>query len=227
VGDWAGDWSNYNTFTTTLPQVELRSPGVDAAIYGGRPTFIWYQVADAASYIIEFYDATGTEDILLMSWQKNPVCDPYCTFRVPTDMDLGANYGDYKWRISAKNGALEGAWSETRTFTYTALDRTWQISPATDFEVTTSPITFQWGEITGATMYLFQIRENTIDERLIGNYLVEDALYCVDGGECTWTFVADSGVFTEGMTYKWHVRAKNGRNYGRWTAYRTFTINLE
>jgi len=24
--------------------------------------------------------------------------------------------------------------------------------------------------------------------------------------------------------YKWHIRAKNGRNFGRWTAYRTITI---
>lgn len=220
VGTSSSEWSNYHTFATTLAQVDLRSPGVNATVYGGRPTFIWYQVEDALSYIIEFYDATTGSDVLIETWQKNPVCDPYCTYRIPRDMDLGANYGEYKWRIFAKNSGMLGEWSEMRTFTYSRLNRTVQVSPANGFSTSDTTPEFQWEEITGATMYLFQVR--LPDDTFVGNFLVSDTTYCVDGGSCTWEL---SSALPPGE-YKWHVRAKNGRNFGRWTAYRTFTINL-
>lgn len=223
IGDYGSDWTNYITFSTTLDEITLRSPGVDAAVYGGRPTFKWYQNLDAASYIIEFYDATSGSDVLIESWQKNPVCDPYCEYRIPNTMDLGTAYGDYRWRIRAKNGVLEGPWSELRTFSYTELERTAQVSPENGFNSLTTTPTFEWTEITGATMYLFQVR--LPDDTLVGNFLVEDAVYCTDGGNCTWTF-PDPDVFEVGEEYKWHVRAKNGRNFGRWTAYREIYFPL-
>ncbi|NSW54224.1 MAG: hypothetical protein HPY85_17110 [Anaerolineae bacterium] len=214
-----GTWSAYNTFTVTPPATRLRSPGVDAAVYGGRPTFKWYYDADATSYKIEFYDPSDT---LIGEWQKNPVCDAvtYCEFRIPNTMDLGSAYGDYDWRVRTVSNGIEGPWSETRMFTYTPLERTWQISPADGFTTSDTTPTFEWGEITGATMYLFQLR--LPDDSLVRNILVSDATYCTDGDSCVWTI--DDGILEPGVTYKWHVRAKNGRNFGRWTAYRTITI---
>lgn len=213
-GTEGSDWSAWNAFDVTLDQVELRSPGVDAMVYGGRPTFKWYPVNDAASYIIELY---GPSDTLLGTWQKNPVCAPYCEYRIPGTLDLGSNYGEYDWRIRAKNGAAEGEWSETRTFDYTRLDRTWQISPDDEHTTTDPSPTLQWGEITGATVYLMQIRDQS--DNLIVQTLVSDALYCT-GGICTWDVDPELAI----GDYKWHVRAKNGRNFGRWTAYRDLEI---
>jgi hypothetical protein len=135
-------------------------------------------------------------------------------------MDLGSAYGDYDWRVRTVSNGIEGPWSETRMFTYTPLERTWQISPADGFTTSDTTPTFEWGEITGATMYLFQLR--LPDDTLVRNILVSDATYCTDGGSCVWTI--DDGILEPGVTYKWHVRAKNGRNFGRWTAYRTIVI---
>lgn len=214
-----GEWSSYDLFEATPAATRLRSPGVDAAVYGGRPTFKWYFDADATSYMIEFYDPS---DALIGEWQKNPECDEvtFCEYRIPNTMDLGSNYGDYDWRVHTISNGIAGPWSEMRTFTYTALERTYQISPADGFTTASTTPTFEWAEITGATMYLFQLR--LPDDSLVRNYLVSDATYCTDGGTCVWTI--DDGVLDPGTTYKWHVRAKNGRNFGRWTAYRTITI---
>jgi hypothetical protein len=160
---------------------------------------------------------------LIGEWQKNPVCDPYCSYRIPRDMDMGANYGEYTWRVRTISNGIAGPWSAMRTFTYTRLERTWQISPENGFTTADTTPTFEWAEITGATMYLFQVR--LPDDRLVGNFLVSDATYCVDGGSCIWDI--DGGILEPGVTYKWHVRAKNGRNFGRWTAYRDISITSE
>jgi hypothetical protein len=67
-------------------------------------------------------------------------------------------------------------------------------------------------------MYLVQIRKP--DDTLVSNILVSDFMFCNETS-CTWNhdrFIPDG-------EYKWHVRAKNGRNFGRWTAYRTFIID--
>lgn len=219
-GTVAGSWSGWWTFTINLGALEpviLRSPGVDAPVYGGRPTFKWYPQASATVYDVEMFDSAMTQ---IGFWNKGiGACDPgpFCEHRIP--FDLGSAYGDYYWRVRARNTATgdNGGWSEMRKFTYTQLERTWQISPE-DGYVSTSPTpTLQWGPITGATMYLMQFR--LPDDTFVFNVLVPHDTHC-DETACTWTV---DPALANGE-YKWHVRAKNGRNFGRWTAYRAITI---
>jgi subtilisin family serine protease len=219
-GTVGGSWSGWWTFTinlTALEPVTLRSPGVDAAVYGGRPTFKWYPQGAATVYDVEMFDSAM---VSMGYWNKGVgACDPgpYCEHRIP--FDLGSAYGDYYWAVRARNTSTgdDGGWSETRKFTYTALERTWQISPA-DGYVSSSPTpTLQWGPITGATMYLMQFR--LPDDTFVFNVLVPHDTYC-DATACTW----DVDPALANGDYKWHVRAKNGRNFGRWTAYRAITI---
>jgi hypothetical protein len=58
------------------------------------------------------------------------------------------------------------------------------------------------------------------DDTFLFNVLVDDAGNCAEGGNCAWTL--DRELLPG--EYKWHVRAKNGRNFGRWTAYWNLTI---
>lgn len=211
----SGTWSIYHRLTIVLPGPILRSPGVDAIIYGGRPTFKWLPETGAASYRVRLLDST---DVELGNWGTAPACDLYCEFRLPFDLEDA--YGDYTWQVRTVYADTQSAWSEARTFSYVQLERTWQISPADGFTTASTTPTFEWGEITGATLYLFQVR--LPDDTFVANLLVSDATYCVDGGSCIWTI--DDGILQPNTTYKWHVRAKNGRNFGRWTAYRTIVI---
>jgi hypothetical protein len=219
-GTVAGSWSGWWTFTIDLNElvpVTLRSPGVDAAVYGGRPTFKWYPQGSATVYDVEMFNSAM---VSMGVWNKGVgACDPgpFCEHRIP--FDLGSAYGDYYWRVRARNTSTgdDGGWSETRKFTYTQLERTWQISPA-DGYVSSSPTpTLQWGPITGATMYLMQFR--LPDDSFLFNVLVPHDTHC-DATACTW----DVDPALANGDYKWHVRAKNGRNFGRWTAYRDITI---
>lgn len=66
-------------------------------------------------------------------------------------------------------------------------------------------------------MYLMQFR--LPDDTFVFNVLVPHATYCHETA-CTWDVNPALAI----GEYKWHVRAKNGRNFGRWTAYRTLII---
>lgn len=88
-----------------------------------------------------------------------------------------------------QNGEAESEWSQLRTFTYTRLERTSQISPSTDIVLSdTSPI-FEWTEIEGATYYIFQVRY--LDDIVVANEFVKDGTYCVEEfahGNCPRVF---------------------------------------
>ena len=219
-GSISGSWSGWWTFTipiNDLTAVQLRSPGVDALVYGGRPTFKWYPQSAATVYDVEMFDSAM---VSMDVWNKGvAACDPgpFCEHRIPTD--LQSNYGDYHWRVRARNTVTGevGDWSVTRKFTYTQLERTWQISPPDGFTTSDTTPTLQWAPITGATMYLMQFR--LPDDTSVFNVLVPHATYC-DETACTWDVNPALAI----GEYKWHVRAKNGRNFGRWTAYRTLII---
>ncbi|NSW53918.1 MAG: hypothetical protein HPY85_15565 [Anaerolineae bacterium] len=212
-----GTWSTYSTFTVadfSLDTPILRSPGANAIVYGGRPTFKWYPVENATRYNVQMMNGSGT---VLDTWNTTGTdCAPYWCFRIP--YDLASNYGDYQWRVQALDGAALSDWSVTRTFTYTQLARTWLISPSDGYSTQDGSPLVEWGDITGATMYLVQVRRASTDALII-QHLVSDADFC-DGSTCGWEI--DPGLADD--SYIWHVRAKNGRNFGRWTAYRDLII---
>lgn len=202
-----------------LETVRLRSPGINAIVYGGRPTLKWFPVDDATVYDVIL---RNSHMVVLGEWQKGvgscEIEPLYCIYRIP--FDLEDNYGTYNWSIRARNTdtGAEGQWAVFRNFTYTQLDRTWQISPVADYVTSDHTPELQWANITGATKYLMQFR--LPDDSFVFNVVVDDATYC-DDTTCTWS--VDPTLLDHG-DYKWHVRAKNGRNFGRWTAYRNITI---
>jgi hypothetical protein len=207
------EWSTERRFTV-LGTPALRSPGVDGIIYGGRPTFKWYKVQDAGSYELAVY---GLDDSLLFSVITGGSCDDtLCSYRLP--FDLESNFGSYDWQVRSRLGGVQSDWSALRTLTYTQLERTWIISPPSGSVTFDLSPTLQWGDITGATMYLLQIRD--LSGNLVQNTLVSDALFC-SGGTCTWAVDPELAI----GEYQWHVRAKNGRNFGRWTAYSLIEIS--
>lgn len=214
-------WSNWEVFTVgnnSMSEPKLRSPGKNANVYGGRPTFKWYPVSGADAYHVNLMSATGVD---LGIWKvNNPTCSPYCEFRLPYDLEQ--NYGVYRWRVQAMDkGTVDmSGWSKKRHFTYTQLDRVSLSFPVASTTIPDLNPQFVWSEITGATYYLFQVRTNDVAEHLVYETLVKDADAC-DTVFCSYTIEP----MLAGDNYKWHVRAKNGRNFGRWAAYSNFTVN--
>jgi hypothetical protein len=219
TGDTNSHWDVFVAYAgdATISTPLLRSPGADAIVYGGRPTLKWYPIAAATVYDIELYNASSTR---IGNWTRGVgACDPgpYCEYRI--SFDLESNFGDYFWRVKARNTTTDAysQWSNLRKFTYTQLGRVTAYAPIDDLVTSNRYPSLIFSDITGATMYLVQFR--LPDETFLFNMLIPDAGNC-DGSLCIYTFDTpmDPG------TYIWHMRAKNGRNFGRWTAYKTLTI---
>lgn len=214
-GTHKGAWSNYFNVTigaNTLSAPSLRSPGIDADVYGGRPTFKWYPVGGAVNYYVQVIDQWATE---VGTYTANVTCGTYCEFRLPPD--LGNMYGPYEWRVQALGSGTDmSGWSTQRTFYYTQLARPAQYTPVDGSTTSDQSPLFEWEDVTGATFYLLQIR--TMTDTMVVEKLWTQADSC--GLWCS----RDLESMLQPGTYQWHVRAKNGRNFSQWTAYRTFTV---
>jgi len=215
-----GDWSLYYTFTTwqtTLPQAALRSPGVDAVVYGGRPTFKWYPTTGADSYYLQLVDAAHNE---IGFWTaSSSVCGTYCEFRIP--VNLNSNYGDYSWRVQALDTAdmVVGSWSNWRDFTYTRIMKSDQIGPANGATTGDHQPTFEFSAVEGATFYVLEVLDAASDHLYYRGKILAGTICGAD--ECSVTI----DNMLAGGEYKWHVRGLNGTNFGYWSPWWTFTMS--
>lgn len=220
-GTTKGTWSSWWVFkvgANTLTPASLRSPGVDAAVYGGRPTFKWYEVSGATSYYVQMLEADQTT--IIGTWDMDDACGTYCEFRLPVSYNLDDQYGTYTWRIQAKNydtGQMSG-WSTKRQFVYTQIARPANLSPTDGASTIVNTPTFTWTEREGATKYIFNLRDGVTVADVL--YVVVDATACT-GGVCSYTVTSPLAA----DYYIWHVRGKNGTNYSMWTSYWGLTIN--
>lgn len=222
-----GTWSTYNVLyigTEVYPRPALRSPGADAIVYGGRPTFKWYPVVgdDITYAAIELTDVNGDLVGLWNAAVDNDTCPTYCEYRIPLNLSLVPNgndgFGDYNWRVQVMNAdkSAVSPYSVQRTFTYTQLDRVTLLSPADGTLTAESSPTMEWTPVTGATYYIFNVRG--LDDSILTWDLVP-ATAC-DATTCS----AEPSVTLPSGDWQWHIRSKNGTNYGRWTSYWDISI---
>ncbi|NSW54091.1 MAG: S8 family serine peptidase [Anaerolineae bacterium] len=218
-----GEWSNYFTLmagSKTLTPPALRSPGVNAVVWGGRPTFKWFPVSGANGYYVELYngpDASGSP--MAVYTAEAPVCAPYCELRVPKADDFASNYGMYTWRVQARNstsGAMSG-WSTYRNFTYTRLASPVMLAPVSGTASADKRPTFSWNTVEGAAFYNLQIRDT--NDELVLEKKVWQTDVC-DGGTCTYEIIP----LLAGGDYKWHVRGALGLNQGFWSPYWNYSV---
>lgn len=224
TGEEASSWSVYHVLTVgenVFEKPRLRSPGVNATVYGGRPTFKWYKIASGDTSLItranvELIDA---DENLVGYWSSTVVnndCVLFCEYRIP--LNLNTSYGDYYWRIQVTNddGSKISTFSDWRKFTYTRLDRVTAYTPEHGTSTLQSRPTFTWSTVPGATYYIFNIRD------MAGNIITWDLVRAstCGGGVCE----AQPSVSLAPGDYKWHIRSKNGTNYGMWTPYWNLTV---
>jgi hypothetical protein len=219
IGDEASDFSIYHVLTVgenAFEKPRLRSPGVDATVYGGRPTFKWYKIESGDTSLItranvELVDAAYNPVGYWSSTVVNDACSPYCEYRIP--LNLSTDYGDYYWRIQVTNddSTKLSEFSDWRKFTYTRLDRVTAYTPEDGTSTMESRPTFTWSTVPGATYYIFNIRDTA--DNIITWDLVSASTCGSDVCE------AQPSVSLPAGDYKWHIRSKNGINYGMWTPY--------
>lgn len=199
-----GSWSSWQTFTVGAPGLsmpDLVEPRGGVTYYGHRPTLYWNQVADAERYNVQVYTPSG--DILLYNTTGN--CDTgKCSFRIPPEDHLGADYGTVRWHVQAidTDAALMSEYPGRVAFEYTQVGTTATTSPVGTTETVTRPV-FTWPEAAGSTAHLVQVLN--ADGSKVYEQQYKNDVYCTAG-------VCSGQVFAHlaDGDYTWHVRGKAG-----------------
>ncbi len=158
-GNCAALVSATRTFSTQIANCgtdvpSLISPSNGAHLSSGTVTFLWNGIANAAGYDVSLAPLNGTA-VLIGSTGAGITS---FTFDVPP--------GDLTWSVDAKVDGCPPRSSQSATFNYTppaACDdnpRPLLISPL-DQTAATSPVSFDWNDVAGATRYeVYTIRGN-------------------------------------------------------------------
>jgi hypothetical protein len=127
------------------------------------------------------------------------------------------NPGNYQWRVMAANGSSQTAYSTPKSFTVVSSSikqQTIQLaSPANNYITNQSSVTFQWGNLYGATQYRLEIDTNNFvtESMVVSNQVLT-------GQQGNFTFPKD-------QVYQWRVRAENDTAQSQWSAVNLITYD--
>jgi len=120
------------------------------------------------------------------------------------------------WRVRAKNPAGWGPYSETWSFTtWDAPPPVTPVSPADSAIVRLDPVPVVWRMMADASQYHLEVSMSP----LFNSFIVSDSTLI----DTTFSL----GGLDTGVTYYWHVRAKNAVGWGEFSATRSFRRTLE
>lgn len=195
----SGGWGNYSSPTwdfTTMPGPPaapvLISPSDSADCQSRNPQFNWSAVPTATSYLLQVgTDPSFTTGIAIAVVVSSP------TYTPPANA-LNTNT-KYYWRVRASNSSGTGPFSDIWLF--------WTLPPAPSVPALVYPcsqsgiplsFTFRWNRSTSATEYQLQVSVNSGFTNVIFDINVPDTFYTIG-----------TGHLQGGVTYYWHVRARN------------------
>lgn len=187
-------------------QVVLISPADSALTQVNRQTFKWEALEHALSYHFQLSSLSfdSVKGVLLLD-----------TVVKGTSLAHTLASGTYQWRVQARNGSSETAYT-TRTIRVdsTTLDLQQVIlsGPTTDTIQKETKVVFAWENLPNATRYHIQIDTVNFDETQL----------LVSANASTNRFIH---TFQREGTYQWRVRAENDAQVSMWSAIRTLSID--
>jgi hypothetical protein len=206
-----GSWSSSRSFTTftdcTLPGTPtLVSPASGVSDLTQPITLDWNDVSTATLYQVQ---VDNNSDFSSPSIDQQPAASTYSASGLAASTT-------YYWRVRAYNSCGWGSWSLLRTFA-TAVGCPLPGTPslviptagATDL---TQPITLDWSDVSGATLYQVQVDNNSSFASPESDNQPTASTYSVSGLAASTTFY-------------WRARAYNECGWGSWSASRTFTTS--
>jgi len=131
--------------------------------------------------------------------------------------NINLNPGSYQWRVMAENGSSKTAYSAAKSFTIFQSSIKQQAvqltSPANNLLTNQGAVTFQWGNLYGATKYQLQVDTNNFIDttKLVYNQTIP-------GQQITITLTKD-------QIYQWRVRAENDTAMAKWSLVNSMTYD--
>ncbi len=206
------EYSAVRKFTTIVlivpPAPVLVSPADGVTGISPSPVLKWHPSERAAGYRVQ---VSTSPTFATLAFQDTTDTD---TTRVVGPL---GNEDVFYWRVSAKNAAGAGVFSEIRSFTTVvgaAADPV-AIFPADNASAVPANVTMVWSESKNADTYRLQVSTHADFSAPV----VDDST----GNDTTRTV----GPLVPGTVYYWHVRANNAAGVSAYTSVRKFTVILD
>jgi len=219
IRDSLGNISNSADVTITVsPQVPTVATTLVSPIgnMGASPvdTYTWNIVPSASDYRLLVVTPTGIHVKDELHSAASLSCNSTECSVLTTPLS-----GTYWWGIQAKNALGWGPWSTFIQFSAATASgsvpaATTLVSPTMSVAAT-SPDTYTWNEVTGATDYRLMV-VTPAGVRLIDEEHTAASLACTT--ECSVT----SGTSLLTGSYWWGIRAKNAIGWGPWSTFIPF-----
>ncbi len=201
-------WTRYGAWQPpsgpcTLPGIPTLVSPVNAGTGLTLPLAVdWGDVATATSYLLQIDDNSDFSSPIL---SQNTGVSSYSATSLTPGVLL-------YWRVRAQNGCGSGSWSVSRTFTIACSlpGVPTLVSPSSGATGVGQPVSFDWSDISGATLYQIQVDNNSDFSSTNVNQQVVSSVHSAAG-------------LNSGTLYYWRTRAQNICGWGSWSANRTFT----
>lgn len=186
-----------------VPRPNLRTPLNGVTENNLSVIYRWYEVL-LATYKLEIARDFEFNDIVLsLDLEQSSI-----NFAVP-------DYGTYYWRVKAIRNGEESEWSSRWKVTFEKapeiIPAPEQITPDDKATLDEKRVTFEWGEIEGATKYRLRVSSDPNFSSAFG-YI----------GTSTKKMLT---IPEMDETYYWKVRAEKGSDLGQWSEVREFIVS--
>jgi hypothetical protein len=173
-------------------------------------------LTDTAYVAFDWNDVTGA-----VSYVFEAATDSFFNTVIAVDSAVvGSSYGHsfsdatYYWRVTAFNGTQHSPRSLVRDFQVrTSLSAPNLLAPPDGFVADTNRVDFDWGDVPGATRYVFEAASDSN----FANVMI------VDSSRIASSY-PQAGPFADGH-YFWRVSATNGMIFSPRSSMRDFTVN--
>lgn len=202
-GPWSEIWS-FTTIILTLPEAPILISPQNLSTNVQTPvTLQWQSVNGATKYFVlvatdslfkslVIYDSTNNTNYVLRNLNE---------------------FSEYYWKISAKNNAGIGPYSNIWTFktSLSNLTKPTLITPPNNSKNFPTSFLLGWSSVNGATLYHIQISEDSLFNVLQLNDSTVNTNQRI------------SGILKNNKKYFWRVRAKNDNLISDWSEIWNFT----
>lgn len=198
--DRFGKWGAPVRFTVlTFPGKPTLVAPIDS-VDGRNLTFSWIPSTDTDEYVLKIYNSSNVQIITkkLLAGACAATCSiPASVLSKPLEDNVL-----YRWQVMARNSEANKN-SVRKNFTPDMPGMPALLTPL-EGETVASDFTATWSEVSAADFYRIVIKKGS--KIILNKKLLVSEVVCVSSS-CSASPAALGAVFTEGLTYKWQVKA--------------------
>jgi hypothetical protein len=198
--DRFGKWSAPVRFNVlTIPGKPTLVAPINA-VDGRDLTFSWMPSTDTDEYVLKIYNSSNVQ---IMS-KKLPAgaCAETCSLSPAVLAQPLEDNVMYRWKVLARNSEANNT-SAQKSFTPDMPGMPTQLTPL-EGETVASDFTVTWTQVSAADFYRVVIKKG---KKFVLNQKVLAAEAACEDNICSANPAALGAVFTEGLTYKWQIKA--------------------